>query len=232
MKLQKNTLSSQVKEVLLDRILKGKYKPGDALVELTIAKELGVSQAPVREAFQALESMRFVETGPNRRTRVRLITNKEMSEGTLVRGFLEESAAKLAAPYLKDHIAELQAELDGMSLAYNAVDRDALIVSAVQFHRLIVAACGNNVLLEVWESLAYEAKSRIYARKIAHEMLALGITYHQEILDAFKAGDGALASRLLRNMAERGAKFQLETPQGEVDEQAEDAVRAEQKAAQ
>jgi DNA-binding GntR family transcriptional regulator len=231
MKLQKNTLSCQVKELLLDRILKGKYKPGEALVELTIAKELGVSQAPVREAFQALESMRFVETGANRRTRVRQITNKELSEGTLVRGILEESAAQVAAPYLKEHIAELQAEVDGMSKAYQAADHDALIAHAVQFHRVIVTACGNAVLLDVWESLAYEAKSRIYARKIAHEMFAIGITVHQEILDAFKSGDAALACRLVRNQAERSAKFQLEMPQDNGAEQGETAQTSEHKMA-
>ena len=212
MKLQKNTLSEQVKDILLDRIVKGRYKPGDPLVELTIAKELGVSQAPVREALQALESMRFVETGSNRRTRVREISSRESSDGTRVRGLLEEAAALHAAPYLKEHNAELQAEFDGMTRAYEAKDVDVLIAHLVSFHRLIVANGGNGVLAEVWESLSYEAKSRIYARKVAHTMLAKGIEIHREILDAFIAGDGPKAARLLREQAERAAEFQLQTP--------------------
>ena len=212
MKLQKNTLSTQVKDVLLDRIVKGRYKPGDPLVELTIAKELGVSQAPVREALQALESMRFVETGSNRRTRVREISSRESCDGTRVRGLLEEAAALHAAPYLKEHIAELQAEFDAMTRGYEAQDVDGFIAHVVGFHRLIVANSGNAVLAEVWESLAYEAKSRIYARKVAHSMLAKGLEFHKEILDAFAAGDGPRAARLLRELAERAAEFQLQTP--------------------
>jgi len=212
MKLQKNTLSAQVKDILLDRIVKGRYKPGDALVELTIAKELGVSQAPVREALQALESMRFVETGSNRRTRVREISSRESCDGTRVRGLLEEAAALHAASYLKEHTAELQAEFDGMTRAYEAKDVDVLIAHLVSFHRVIVANGGNGVLAEVWESLSYEAKSRIYARKVAHSMLAKGIEFHKEILDAFAAGDGPKAARLLREQAERAAQFQLQTP--------------------
>ncbi len=212
MKLQKNTLSAQVKDILLDRIVKGRYKPGDPLVELTIAKELGVSQAPVREALQALESMRFVETGSNRRTRVREISSRESCDGTRVRGLLEEAAALHAAPYLKEHTAELQAEFDGMTRAYEAKDVDVLIAHLVSFHRVIITNGGNSVLAEVWESLSYEAKSRIYARKVAHSMLAKGIEFHKEILDAFTAGDGPKAARLLREQADRAAEFQLQTP--------------------
>src|SRR6266478_1612265 len=114
MKVKKESLANQVKDVLLERILKGKYKPGDRLVELTIANDLGVSQAPVREAFQILEAMRFVESQPNRGTRVRDICDREMSESTVVRGILEEGAARMCIGEIKHRIDDLRAEVKGM----------------------------------------------------------------------------------------------------------------------
>src|SRR5438046_10617327 len=105
MKVQKNSLATQVKDALLDRILKGQYKPGDRWVGLTVAKDLGVSQAPVREAFQILEAMRFVESQPHRGTRVREISDREMSESTVVRGVLEEAAARTAVKHIRPHLA-------------------------------------------------------------------------------------------------------------------------------
>jgi DNA-binding transcriptional MocR family regulator len=66
-------LSEQVKEELLNDILMGKYQPGDRLVESQIAKEMGISQSPVREALRDLVAMRFVEVVPYKGARVRMI---------------------------------------------------------------------------------------------------------------------------------------------------------------
>jgi DNA-binding GntR family transcriptional regulator len=208
MKCQKDSLATQVKEALLDRILKGRYAPGDRLIELTIAKELGVSQAPVREAFQILEAMRFVESQPNRGTRVREISDQEMSESTIVRGVLEEAAARTCVTGLKDKIDELRAEVQGMMTALESNDLDGVAKHNVGFHRMIVHACGNAVLIETWESLAFEAKSRICARKGAHAVILKGIQSCEPIIEAFARGDGVLAGRLLREQTERCGQVQ------------------------
>ena len=60
MSLTRTVLREQIRELLLERILKGELQPGDRLVELQIAQELGTSQAPVREAFRELQSLGFV----------------------------------------------------------------------------------------------------------------------------------------------------------------------------
>ena len=64
--VSRTVLHQQVKEVLLERILAHEYAPGDRLVETRIAHELGVSQAPVREALRELETLRFVESRRSR----------------------------------------------------------------------------------------------------------------------------------------------------------------------
>jgi DNA-binding GntR family transcriptional regulator len=208
MKVQKQSLADQVKEVLLDRIIKGRYKAGDRLVELVIAKELEVSQAPVREAFQRLEAMRFVESRPNRGTFVREISDREMGESTTVRGFLEEAAARKAADVLKTRVNELRAEVKGMSEALQQGDFDEVAKHNVNFHRMIVHASGNQVLIDVWESLAFEAKSRLCAQMAGHSVMMTGIKSCEPIVEAFARGDGETAGRLLRLQTEECGTMQ------------------------
>jgi DNA-binding GntR family transcriptional regulator len=226
MKVQKQSLADQVKDVLLDRIIKSRYKPGDRLVELTIAKELEVSQAPVREAFQRLEAMRFVESRPNRGTFVREITDREMGESTTVRGFLEEAAARKAAHVLKGRVDELRAELKGMNDALNRNDFDAVTRHNVNFHRMIVHASDNQVLIDVWESLAFEAKSRICAQKAAHAVMLKGIKSSEPIVEAFARGDGETAGRLLRKQTEECGMVQATATSRIAPEELQKALQA------
>jgi DNA-binding GntR family transcriptional regulator len=64
MGIQKDSVREQVRRTLTERILAGHYKPGDRLVELQIARELGASQGSVREARRELEASRLVESEP------------------------------------------------------------------------------------------------------------------------------------------------------------------------
>src|SRR5437868_2294867 len=91
--IRRTVLREEVKNVLLERILSGQYAPGERLVEIRIAQELGVSQAPVREALRDLESVRFVESIPFRGARVREVSDAELIEVYPIRGALEEVAA-------------------------------------------------------------------------------------------------------------------------------------------
>ena len=82
MALKRTSAREHIKQLLLERILDGTYKPGDRLVELHIANELQTSQAPVREAFRYLEALRVVETETYKGTRVRAISEKELEESS------------------------------------------------------------------------------------------------------------------------------------------------------
>src|SRR6266705_3268452 len=111
--LNRTVLRDQVKEILLKRILDGEYKPGDRLVEMHIAQEFEISQAPVREALRELEALGFVESEPYRGTHVRAVTKSELTEIYPVRAALEEVAARAAALRL-ENVEALEAELRAM----------------------------------------------------------------------------------------------------------------------
>ena len=82
-------LRDQVKDLLLERLARGEYAPGDRLVETAIARELGVSQAPVREALRDLEQLGLVVHEPHRGCSVRKVSTAELREAFPVRAALE-----------------------------------------------------------------------------------------------------------------------------------------------
>jgi DNA-binding GntR family transcriptional regulator len=154
-------LGDQVREALLERILDGQYPPGTRLVETQLAKEFGISQAPVREALRDLEAMRLVEAQPFHGTYVRELAKDELVEVYPVRTVLEDLAARLATPRLAGEVTAIAECLDTMRAAEAEGDTRSAIEHHVRFHRLIVEAAGNSILLHVWQSLAIEARTRI-----------------------------------------------------------------------
>src|SRR6266568_4607564 len=113
----RTNLRTQIKEILLARILNGEYQPGDRLVEMQIAQEFGTSQAPVRESLRELEALGFVESEPYRGTRIREVTKAELAEIYPVRAALEEVAARAAAKRLTGSVEALEVELAAMQRA-------------------------------------------------------------------------------------------------------------------
>src|ERR1044072_4698101 len=100
---------------LVRGILEGELGPGDRLIEMHIAREYGTSQGPVREALRELEMLGFVRSVPHRVTYLRDPWQRGMLELFDLRAALEEFAARLATPRLRDDVSALQAEVDGMS---------------------------------------------------------------------------------------------------------------------
>ena len=194
-------LREQVKELLLERILSGEYRPGERLVETRIAQELGTSQAPVREALRDLELLRFVESEPFRGARVREVSEEELIEIYPVRAAIEEVAAREAAMRLDGDVEALEAELVAMHRAADAGDLHEQVSHDVAFHRLIVEASGNHVLIETWTSLRIEARTIVTALRAGidgHEIAEL----HRPVLEALRAREPEQAGAALRRHVE------------------------------
>lgn len=197
----RESMRDRVKRILLERILDGTYKPGDRLVELQLARELDTSQAPVREALRELEAMRLVESQAYRGTRVRGISERELQESYQVRAELEALAAHLAAPKFHENPQPLQAALAALRTAAASKDLEQFMQCNVAFHRLLVETSGNSVLLRVWDSLSFEAWTRISMVFVRRKMddLETPNREHQAIVDALVQNDGKTAAELLRS---------------------------------
>ncbi len=189
-------MSDRVRRLLLERVLDGTYPPGHRLVELHLASEFQTSQGPVREALRQLEALRIVETEPYRGTRVREVTDREMADAYEVRAVLEQYAAESAAKRLKGGVEHLRALASAIETASRNNDAREYASLDIPFHRAIVEAANNPVLLRTWESLGFELRLRAV---LAHASIDLveAQAMHHAIVDALEAGDGKRAGALL-----------------------------------
>jgi DNA-binding GntR family transcriptional regulator len=147
-------LGDQIREEILGRILKGDLVPGDRVVETRIARELGVSQGPVREALRDLASMGLVELLPYRGARVRRPTFREIGEAIRVRAEIEAMAAAEAAPRLtEEDVSELRRLVGEMEHATAVGDVAGYVSGNTRFHQAIVRASQNHTLERIWRML-------------------------------------------------------------------------------
>lgn len=190
-------LRQRLKEALLRRIIGGHYDPGERLVELRIAEEFGTSQGPVREALRELEATGLVTNIPRRGTYVAEVMGEGLREIYTVRGALEEQATRIVTARQACDIDALQRATDLMREAALAGDIHGVIEHSVTFHRSIMEAARNRLLLNIWQSLQIETRTTITMLTEGLDLVWIAES-HQPIIDAIKSGDAELAARVAR----------------------------------
>ncbi len=219
--LGRTILREQVRDLLLERIMSGHYAPGSRLVETRIAEELGVSQAPVREALRDLEQLRLVVHESFRGCSVRAFSAADLLEAYPVRAALEGLAVRLAAPRITDEdLAELERLIEAMRQAGADGDASAETAADAEFHATIVRAANNAVLRHQWEQLLPHARTFISLTLPSSADGDLA-ERHVPILQALRRHDPELAEAAmhehLADVADRmrtliGPTTQKETP--------------------
>jgi DNA-binding GntR family transcriptional regulator len=196
--ISRSVLADQVKDHLLQAIFAGRYPPDSRIVETRIARELGTSQAPVREALRGLEALGIVEILPFRGARVRRPSTEELLEAYTVRSALESLGARLAVPTLTDaDVVELAGFCDEMQRAAAAGDRHSVAIADAGFHGKLIARAGNVTLERVWRSL--EPFSRTYITLVAPGADATWTAnLHAPVLDAVRKRDPELVVTALQ----------------------------------
>jgi DNA-binding GntR family transcriptional regulator len=180
--LVRTGLGDQIRQVLIEGITSGRWAPGERIVERRIAAELGVSQAPVREALRNLEALRLIETLPNRGARVRDFTDEDLAEVFPVRAGLEETAADLAVHRLAGRVDALEVHIARLAAA---TDPGEVMRHSIAFHREIVEASGNRLLRSVWQSLGIEVWTTLSLRRRGTELCGKAAE-HTDITEAFR----------------------------------------------
>ncbi|MFE9383306.1 GntR family transcriptional regulator [Streptomyces sp. NPDC007025] len=158
------SLREQIRERIVEGIVSGRWKPGERIVERRIAVELEVSQTPVREALRELEALRLIESAPNKGVRVRELSAADLEEIYPVRAGLEQIAAELAVPRLAGDVSALRPHVAALYEADRLGDGEAQVRHTVAFHRELVRAAGNSVLLHTWEGLGIEVWTALSIR--------------------------------------------------------------------
>jgi DNA-binding GntR family transcriptional regulator len=200
--LSRKMLSEQIKDYIMDAILNGTYKAGDRIVESTLAPQLGVSQAPVREAIRELVVMGFLETEPYKGTSVRTFTSQELHEVYTVRAALESLAGRQAATQITDDDLEaLQVIIDEMLEAACQGDVHQMVQKNNLFHNTVLEISGNKLLYKLYQTLQF-AQWTIFTTT----QLRLGLEFlaqrHEVLLKALATRDPDVAADAMRDHIE------------------------------
>lgn len=193
----------EIRNAIRDAIFAGELKPGDRIIETFWAKELGVSQGPVREAIRDLEAVGLVETVPFKGSRVRLMTEKDIQDNYSVRICLESKSIRDAITMLDDARMEtlsayLREVLNEMDACANRGDLRAFTKCDTDFHRAIIEATDNQVLLKLWEQCNIRNWFMVSALTDAASLKQLQ-SGHQHIFAAICAKDVKEATSTLED---------------------------------
>lgn len=188
---RRTVFREEIRGAIREAIFSGELKPGDRIIETFWAKELGVSQGPVREAIRDLEAMGLVETVPFKGSRVRLMSEKDVQDNYSVRICLEsksirDAISKLSNEELEHLTAQLRAILQEMDQHAHHGDLRAFSDCDAAFHRTIIDATDNQVLLKLWEQCNMRNWFMFSALANAESLKQLQVG-HQRIFDAICA---------------------------------------------
>lgn len=212
--------ADQVRDRLLEMIRSGDYQEGDQLpTEPQLMEMFGVGRSSVRAAIQALVGLGIVELRPGRGTYVRRISVSDLVNivhGAFqldfssalhlheVRAMIETTAARLAAHRRSDDDVERMYQcIQDFAVAHAAKQSEQAIDADLAFHRVMVEAAGNPVLLSLLDSISGLLKEhrREYGIPGDSRARARVIMEHDAITEAIHAGDARAAElRVARHM--------------------------------
>jgi DNA-binding GntR family transcriptional regulator len=205
--IESRSMRHQVLRQLRNAILSGALKPGARLNESEIARQMGVSRGPVREAILALEQEGLATSEHRRGSYVSEVDVQSFSELIDLRILLETHATRIAtARCTPEGCSRLQHIIDQMRIASQSGDIEGVVDHDLDFHRTICQLSGNRLLARMWEQLAGRLRLAILL-SIEHGYDAAAmVETHPPVLEAMKRDDGDLAAQLLNERTWEAAR--------------------------
>ncbi|KUK24113.1 MAG: Transcriptional regulator, GntR family [Thermotoga sp. 50_1627] len=194
--IERKSLREEVLNKIKTFIIKGRYAPGQRIVIDALAKELGVSVTPVREALHHLAAEGLVSVEPRKGFTVKKWEPKEIEDLLYLRMYLEKLASRLFIERASERdIEDLFVIIQQMDEAVRTSDLEALTRFNSQFHNKIVQGSGNEELLKIMDSLSAKLhRVRILSLSYPGRMEQSRIE-HRAIFDAIRERNVALAEK-------------------------------------
>lgn len=184
-------------------ILRGQLAPGQVLRQEELAKQFGLSRAPVREALRQLETEGLVVSYPNRGTVVAELSAEDIEEVFLIRITLEATALRLSVPKMTD------SDFRKAAAVLDQTDNDPNPAHSAElnwaFHESLYAPAGLPKLLNIVRTLHNHALRYHLVGFIALDFKRDSQSGHRQILDACRRRDvdGAVTA-LTQHLSESG----------------------------
>lgn len=190
MVIQQRNLVEQVADFLTQAIISQHYAPGERLSEVQLARDLGVSRSPVREAARLLESRGLLVSQPRRGFFVRALDASELTDVFDLRLCLERHAlARLVETYDAEKEQALHRQVELMCEVALKDSDSRKIEEDLAFHRMVIAYSGNRRLLKAFDDISHELRLCIALIGKTHADPDSIATSHWALLDALASGE-------------------------------------------
>jgi len=191
-------LASQVASTLRDMIVQDELKPGTRIRERQLSERLNVSRTPLREAIRILVSEKLVESLPNRGAVVADPNPTQVRQMLEVLGGMEALGGRIATQVASDdEIAEIRALHHEMLAAFHRKDRLTYFKLNQSIHKGIIAASGNQVLVETHAQHNARLFRIRYISNQRNDRWPEAVAQHDKIISALESRDGELLADLL-----------------------------------
>jgi len=195
----KHTLTEDVTEQLRDAIFRGHFAPGQRLSEEQLARTLGVSRGPIREAFVRLEREGLISSHANRRTVVARLSRRDLEEVYTIRLALERLAVQYAVHYAQPNdFAAMEANTKSLeeAVARGITEQEAAALD-IGFHDLLYRAARHQHALDAWSNIRSQVYVFMLSRNLANPDFRERVIIHghRDILDALNKRDEKRAIR-------------------------------------
>ena len=195
-------LRQSVYDALVELVVGGELRPGQHLVETELARQLGVSRQPVREALHRLEAEGWVDLRPSQGAFVHVPTDQEVDELLDVRELLEaETARRAVRAATPEGVAQLRVIWRDGAAAADSGDVQRAVAANNGFHAAIAAVAGNSVLADLAGIVG--ARVRWYYRLVVPARGQESWTEHLELIDAIEERSEERAVMIARKHTER-----------------------------
>lgn len=186
--VQTPSLVDTAYEAVRQAILVGDLEPGSRISEAVVAREMGISRAPLREALRMLERSGLVNQQHNKGYRVSEFSDEDFYELATLRFALESLAIRLAIES-DDLIPKLESVLDEIRATEKSGDQVKAVELDRQFHETILIVSGHGRLREVWTGLRDQIELAVANTNRTFPTLEGLARAHVPLLEAIRRGD-------------------------------------------
>ena len=184
------TLSDQVRNYLLEDMTTGRLRPGDRINEAGLARRLGISRNPIREAIAGLAERGYLMPLPRRGHCIRPFTIEDVNDVFSFRTCVESFAIRQAMPHLTEaDVADVEAILERMVAAARDGRVGQVRSCDLALHRRICELSRNRQTLRAHEIIETEVLMLIACVDLEHESLMQSALIHVPIVEALRSGD-------------------------------------------
>jgi len=186
-------------ELIREAIIDGRVEPGRRLKEEELARELGISRTPVREALLMLQAEGLVVATPNRGAMVRVHDAEDLDDLYQLRALLEGHATRRAAARISEvEVEQLRSSCERFGALSPEQDLRRLVRENLLFHNTILDVAGSarlaGMVRKVIE-LPLVYKSYIW---YSPDQKRISVHYHRQIVNALAARDAERAELIMK----------------------------------